>query len=148
MPGPTDARAEAEIAPELGAQLWALEAALLRGETRADRARMDALLHPAMVEVGRDGRVWSRAELLDEIVAPADAPQVVADQVRVVALGAASALVTYRSTHVGPDGDRHRVTWRTSIWVATEGGWRLRHHQGTPADDLGAAHDVEAAISG
>lgn len=46
-------------------QLEALERELLRPETRSDRARMRALLHPEFVEIGRSGRVWSADEVID-----------------------------------------------------------------------------------
>lgn len=113
-----------------------LEEAMLRGETRADRARMDALLHPDFVEVGRTGRIWSRAETLDEITSADAAPTIHADDVAVTALADGVALVTYRSAHVGADGARDRWSRRSSLWLRVEGTWRLRFHQGTPSDDF------------
>lgn len=109
---------------------------MLRGETRADRARMDALLHPDFVEIGRSGRVWSRAETLDEITVADAAPRIHADELAVTALADGVALVTYRSAHVLADGVHHRWTRRSSLWLRVEGTWRLRFHQGTPSDDL------------
>ena len=109
-------------APSDAEEVAALEQALLRDDVRADRERVAALLHPDFVEFGASGRVWTRGRMLAEI-APLSAPVifelVAADQVSPDAV-----LLTWRQD------DR---VLRSSLWLRTSDGWRLRFHQGTPA---------------
>jgi hypothetical protein len=117
-------------------QLRALEVELHQGATRANRARMNALLHADFTEVGRSGTVWTREATLDEFGSPgaaAAAPRIHADQFALQRLGEELALLTYRSAHVAANGAFERLTLRSSIWQRTAQGWQLRFHQGTPA---------------
>ena len=118
--------------------LRSLETALHRAEVRADRARMDALLHPDFVEFGRSGTVWTREATLDEFggaQAAAPAPTIHAQDFELRHLAEGLALLTYRSAHVEADGRRDRWSLRSSLWQRDDGGaWRLRFHQGTPTE--------------
>ena len=122
--------------------LVALEVELHRGATRADRARMEALLHPQFLEFGRSGTLWTREATLDEFAAPgaaAKAPAIHAHAFVLHPLADGLALLSYRSAHVAPDGTHHRRTLRSSVWQRNAAGhWQLRFHQGTPADEGGA----------
>jgi hypothetical protein len=122
---------------ELLDALRALEVELHQGATRADRARMDALLHPDFFEFGRSGTVWTRAATLDEFAAGGDAaPRIRADRFELQRLADDLALLTYRSAHVGADAAAHRFTLRASLWQrGGPVGWQLRFHQGTPTED-------------
>jgi uncharacterized protein YndB with AHSA1/START domain len=115
-------------------QLRGLETELHRVETRQHRGRMDRLLHPDFVEVGRSGRRYSRREILEESSAGGVLEPVHAQNFELEELGQGIALLTYRSAHVGPSGDLFRHTLRTSLWIETPGGWRMRFHQGTPSE--------------
>lgn len=119
-------------------ELQALEVALHRTEVRADRARMDALLHPDFVEFGRSGTVWTREATLDEFgdaQAASQGPTIHAQDFELRCLADGLALLTYRSAHVEPDGRRHRWSLRASLWQRDgRGSWRLRFHQGTPTE--------------
>ncbi len=106
----------------------AAELALLDPRIRSDRVAVDALLHPDFVEVGASGRLWTRSELLDAI---GEFPSSTGDPVRatdvtahVVAPGI--VLVRYVTT-------TDRRVHRSSLWLSTDDGWRVIHHQGTPA---------------
>ena len=121
-------------APEWLAQLTALEVELHRGVTRANLARMEALLHPDFIEIGRSGTVWTREATLDEFAAGAgNAPRIHADRFELSTLSMELALLNYRSAHVGADGSYERYTLRASLWQRTPKGWQLRFHQGTPS---------------
>lgn len=48
-------------------------------------------------------------------------------------LAEACALLTYRTAHVGEQGRLERHANRALIRQLTDGRWRLRFHQGTPA---------------
>ena len=120
--------------PELLDELTALEVELHRGAVRADRARMQALLHPAFFEFGRSGTVWTRDATLDEFAAGAQgAPRIHADGFALQRLADDLALLTYRSAHRGDSGELSRFTLRASLWQRVAGRWQLRFHQGTPA---------------
>lgn len=103
-----------------------LEQALLTDEIRADRRRVDALLHPDFAEIGASGRLWTRAAILDAI-APLDVIPVV-EPVEVRTIADDLVLLIWRSRR--PD----RIVLRSSWWQRTDGRWRMRFHQGTPAD--------------
>jgi hypothetical protein len=113
--------------------LRSLETELHLLETRQNRIRLEQLLHPDFVEFARAGRRYLRTEVLEEFSASAATMEAVhADNFELAELGDRLALLTYLSAHKGPDGELHRQTLRSSLWVATESGWRMRFHQGTP----------------
>jgi hypothetical protein len=111
------------------------ETMLHRAETRCDATRLSALLHPDFEEFGRSGRAYSRDEVLSEFSEDRDFPEIVSEDFRLTLLAQGVALLTYVSAHKGPSGDLHRRTLRSSVWTLGESGWKLRFHQGTPADE-------------
>jgi hypothetical protein len=120
----------------LAAELRALEVELHRGATRADRTRMDTLLHADFIEFGRSGVPWTRDATLAEFAGGGgSAPRIVADRFVLRRLSDELALLTYRSAHVDDEGRRERFTWRSSLWQRGPSGWQLRFHQGTPTED-------------
>jgi hypothetical protein len=113
--------------------LRALEVELHHPGTRSSRERLDALLHPDFNEIGRSGRPYDRATVLDFLAAQATHAPIESDAFALVLLAPQVALLTYRSAHRQPDGTRDLHTHRSSIWQEDAAGWRLRYHQGTPA---------------
>lgn len=113
-------------------QVEVLERELLRPETRADRGRMTALLHPDFVEIGRSGRVWSGRDVIDEFIDGPPVGRISAFDFTVVEVAEDAAMLTYRTAHIGPDGMFFRHAWRSSLWIRSARGWRIRFHQGTP----------------
>lgn len=101
----------------------ALERSLLSDEVRADPSAVAALLHADWCEIGRSGRLLTRADLLAEI-GPLAAP-VLLEVVSVDRVDARSILLVWRS--VGDTGS----ALRSSLWVR-DADWRQRFHQGTP----------------
>ena len=116
-------------------QLRALETELQRIETRRNTERLDQLLHPDFLELGRSGRRYGRREVLEEFAKGGEMPPVTTRDFECAEVGPGVVLLTYRSAHVGPAGELSRVTLRSSLWVETATGWRMRFHQGTPVDD-------------
>jgi hypothetical protein len=113
-------------------RLRELETELHRLETRQDRKRLEQLLHPDFVEFARSGRRYARNEVLAEFSAEGAVLEAVrAQDFELVELARGLALLTYSSAHEGPSGELHRRTLRSSLWVETETGWRIRFHQGT-----------------
>jgi hypothetical protein len=119
---------------DLFEQLKALETELHRLETRQNRNRLEALLHPDFVEFGRSGQRYTRSEVLAEFSAGAVLEAVHADNFELTELARGVALLTYSSAHEGPTGELYRSTLRSSLWVETDTGWRMRFHQGTAVD--------------
>lgn len=111
-----------------------LETQLHRSETRRNRSRMESLLHPDFVELARSGRRYSRNEVLEEFEGGRALEPVHAQDFELAALAPGIALLTYQSAHAGQTGDLSRHALRSSIWIETPGGWRIRFHQGTPAE--------------
>jgi len=110
-------------------RLRELEESLWRPETRFDREAMSRVFSPDFVEFGRSGRVYRFEDVLSdrpqEIPATLPLPDL---EIRLVHPDV--ALVTYDSDVAYPTG-RQRAR-RSSLWVRSNAGWRLRFHQGTP----------------
>jgi ribonuclease HI len=85
-----------------------------------------ALLHPDFREVGASGRVWDRESVAAALAAEPGGP-VETSAVAAVRVAAEVVLVTYVAAR-GPARSH-----RSSLWLADNGSWLLRHHQGTPA---------------
>ena len=113
-------------------ELSTLETELHKDETRRNHKRMETLLHLDFVEIGRSGRRYTRAEVLEEFGAGSVLPAINSRHFEVVVLAEGVALLTYLSAHMDASGNSHRHTLRSSIWVRTAGSWQVRFHQGTP----------------
>ena len=112
-----------------------LEVELHLEATRSDASRMNALLHPEFEEFGRSGHRFSREETLAEFSGgDVHLPKVVSRCFELSRLGQDMALLTYVSAHEDDSGHLHRFTLRSSLWVLTSVGWKVRFHQGTPTD--------------
>jgi hypothetical protein len=105
-----------------------LEEGLWR-ETRADPQWMDRVVHPDFGEVGRNGRTHDRREAIDATEYPYDIELPLQD-FAVDLIDEDVALVRYISNE--NLGGEVSPAHRTSVWVNTNEGWRLRFHQGTP----------------
>jgi hypothetical protein len=109
-------------------ELTQLEESLWRTETRFDRDHLERVLAPDFFEFGQSGRAHRRADVL---AGEAREINTTLRDLRVRPLATDVVLVTYISElH---DADRVVAANRSSIWTRTEGQWRLRFHQGTPA---------------
>jgi uncharacterized protein (DUF952 family) len=98
-------------------------------DNRFDREWMDRILHPDFSEVGMSGRTYTRDEFLGvpRVEFSADLPH---EDYRFDLIDEDVGLARYTS-HDTQDGvERHAQ--RSSVWVNTNEGWRLRFHQGTP----------------
>lgn len=125
---------------DLLGRLRGLEVELHRLDTRQNRERLDQLLHPDFVEFARNGHRYSRSEVLAEFSRPGAALEPVhVDRFELAEITRGTVLVTYSSAHETAAGRSYRHTLRSSLWVETETGWRLRFHQGTPIDEVPSA---------
>ncbi|MGA0565821.1 RNase H family protein [Rathayibacter sp. KR2-224] len=101
------------------------ERSLLTPRVRGDVAALGALLHPEFLEIGRSGRAWSRD---DVALSPTVDGGIFDEVITLDRLAADSILLVFRTR------DERGATLRSSLWVRDGGRWRLRFHQGTPAD--------------
>ncbi len=114
------------------ADLAALEESLWRPATRFDPVHLESVLADDFDEFGASGRLWTRDAALAMEAAPFGTELPLPD-LRVRPLGEGAALLTYRSVTRWPDGARRSAN-RSSVWTRVDGRWRLRFHQGTPAE--------------
>jgi len=112
-------------------ELVALEREFLSGPGRRNAERLVQLLHPDFVEFGRSGTVYSYADVLVQLSAE-EAPAIHAQDFQLRILSDTHALLTYRTAHIGEDGELERHTLRASLWQRDPEGWRVAFHQGTP----------------
>ncbi len=111
-------------------ELKELEESMWRTEKRFDRKYMESVLSPEFVEFGRSGRIYRRE---DTLAAPAQEinARLPLKDFKVHVVGDGVILVTYISII---DGTEVQIGNRSSIWVKTADGWKLRFHQGTPTN--------------
>lgn len=102
----------------------------MRLDTRFDTEWMDLMLHPEFAEVGMSGNVYTRRETIDASWPNELEAHLPLEDYRLELIDEDVALVRYVS-HDTTNGAERRAH-RTSIWVNTNEGWRLRFHQGTP----------------
>ena len=102
-----------------------LESALVDPDVRGSREKIEALLHPDFFELGSSGSVYDRQMIIDMMSEEVSAGVIMRDfETRKVAKD--FVLVTYRS--IGHSGEEAR---RSSLWIKTDGQWRIQFHQGT-----------------
>lgn len=108
-------------------ELRELEESLWRAETRFNRKYMEKLLSPDFFEFGRSGRIYKREETLSHPMQEIKAKLPLTNfQVHFVEQNV--FLVTYVSE---VKYDEILVGNRSSLWLRTSAGWKLRFHQGT-----------------
>ncbi|AYG04772.1 ribonuclease HI family protein [Gryllotalpicola protaetiae] len=124
QPALFDAAPEPERDEELVVKL---ERLLLTPEVRGDASRLAELLHPDFEEIGASGRLWDRDTTIQALLSAPDSGAEVSAVIGVSRPASDALLVIFETS--GPRG----LARRSSLWVRTASGWRLRFHQGTPA---------------
>ena len=119
--------------PDDVARLTALEESLWRPATRFDREHLERVLADDFDEFGRSGRHWTREASMAMDAAPFSTVLPLPG-LRVRAIGADGALLTYRSETTYPGSATALISRRSSVWQRIDGEWRLRFHQGTPVE--------------
>ncbi len=119
------------IEGECSAVILERERALLRAEVRSDRATLELMLAPDFIEIGSSGRVYSRREMIDALLAdPGISEPLTIENLSTRALSAGVVLMIYVA--IGQRTGR-RVN-RSTIWIRDSGDWRMAFHQGTVAE--------------
>jgi hypothetical protein len=118
------------------AAIQALETELHHPGARCDAARLQLLLHADFHEVGRSGRSYDRATVIQYLAEKESPARVLSSDFSLLHPAPGVALLTYRSAQRREDGGLENHTLRSSLWIRVAGQWQLRYHQGTPAAQL------------
>ncbi len=102
-----------------------LELSLLTAAVRRSRTQLEALLDPEFREVGASGRLWTREDIIADLVDGNGGDSMQAVQVEAHDVAQDVVLVTFLSD---PGG---RAAHRSSLWRLSGGHWRMLYHQGT-----------------
>lgn len=116
----------------MAAELVALERTLHAPAVRADLKRLESLLDDAFSEIGRFGRCYTRAQMLQHLPAEAAGVEIEAEGFAVALLAPDIAQVRYRSRYLDA-GRAGEWAERSSLWRRQGPAWRLLFHQATPA---------------
>ncbi len=118
-----------EVSNDSQKELEILEESLWKSETRFDRNYMNKILTPDFFEFGRSGKIYRREDTLGVLAQHIEAKFPLKDFV-VRPITDEVVQVTYVS-EVADQGQTDFGN-RSSIWMKTGEGWKLRFHQGTP----------------
>lgn len=102
------------------------ELRLLDPAVRSNAAELDGLLDGEFSEIGASGRIWTRADLIVELVSSEQIDERVVSGMS--ARHVAEEVIVVEYTTSTPT----RAVQRSSWWRRTDGGWRCYFHQGTP----------------
>jgi hypothetical protein len=109
-----------------------LETELFDPDTRRNRARLEALLHPQFFEIGRSGRVHTRHDVLTQLPKERESAGIHAHDFALQTLSEDVLLLTYRSAQASSSGALERHALRASVWKRSPNGWQIVFHQATP----------------
>ncbi len=112
-------------------ELLKLEQSLWISETRFDQEYMNNLLTPDFFEFGRSGKIYNREQILSPRPQPINAAFPLKN-FKVELITPEVAQVTYVSEVMY---DKLEIGNRSSIWLKTPTGWKLRFHQGTAVEN-------------
>jgi ribonuclease HI len=117
-----------EVTPERDDEdvIVRLEKSLLTPEVRGDASRLAELLHPDFEEIGATGRLWDRDTTIQALTDSPESGSEIAAVLEVARVAADALLLVFETSGV------HGLTRRSSLWLKTATGWRLRFQQGTP----------------
>ncbi|MCZ4066611.1 DUF4440 domain-containing protein [Microbacterium sp. H37-C3] len=113
------------VADDLAGRICDAERDLLTSAVRQDARRLRELIHPDFTEIGRSGRLWTRSDLLVELLEEATRDTPHTDEWVIQRLDVDTVLVTYRLI-AGTRISRH-----SSVWATSGDALALRFHQGT-----------------
>jgi hypothetical protein len=109
-----------------------LETELFDPDTRRNRARLEALLHPQFFEIGRSGHVHTRADVVAQLSKERVPAGVHAHDFALQTLSEDVLLLTYQSAQVSSTSAPERHALRASVWKRSPNGWQIVFHQATP----------------
>lgn len=111
-------------------QLKRLEESLWVAKTRFDKEYMDKILAVDFFEFGRSGKVYGRQQIID---VPAQKIDATLKNFKIHQINEEVFLITYVSDYIY--NGKIEIASRSSLWIKTPEGWKLRFHQGTPVKE-------------
>ena len=103
------------------------ELALLDPAVRTDPLALERWLDPEFTEIGQSGRLWTRDEILDDLITTDQSDYAEAELTEPLVRELAPHC--YLLTYVVQIGDRR--SRRSSIWRFRDGQWQMIFNQGT-----------------
>jgi hypothetical protein len=128
---------EPQHEPIMTTRLRQLEYCHIAVSPETFRARLEELIHPNFMEIGSQGQVYTREQLIELLsVQPesAEAPRNcrAIDDFTARLITATVAVATYTLSIPSPDFRSRTYSRRSSLWVLDADRWRLMFHQSTP----------------
>ena len=114
----------------LADQMHELELKLLDPKVRASKAAVGSLLAQGFVEFASSGEIYDRQQVMEALEMETPAERTLTD-FRVLSLGPAAVLITYRCDGAMANGGAAVTSIRSSVWRLEDGEWRMAFHQGT-----------------
>ena len=111
-------------------KLVKLEESLWIPETRFDQKYMDDLLTPDFFEFGRSGKIYNREQILSPRPQPINTTFPLKN-LKIELITPEIVQITYVSEVMYEELE---IGNRSSIWIKTLTGWKLRFHQGTAVE--------------
>ena len=124
------------MSPDLLTVVCGLECELHDSATRANRRRLNELIHEDFREIGRSGRTYTKPQVLELLLAESHALAIHAENFHLQMLSSTVALLTDTSSQATTAGTIERKTHRASIWILGSVSWQMVFHQGTPEEPL------------
>ena len=119
-----------ELTVENLTELKQLEERLWIAEFRFDRAWMETILAEDFFEFGRSGRIYSRSECLDIDRGQTIDAVIPLFEFKARYIASDTVQITYKSIVTYENAVEYGN--RSSLWLKTSSGWKLKFHQGTP----------------
>jgi len=107
------------------------EESLLLRHTRADREKLQHLLHEDFEEFGSSGNVVTKTDAIEWLLREEDNIQWALSDFQLRVLSSEIVLATYRVLKTDVKSHTSKQSLRSSLWVRTGDHWALRFHQGT-----------------
>jgi len=109
-------------------KLHELEESLWKSETRFNEEYMRTIMAKDFFEFGRSGKIYSIDELLSASYQEIGAKLPLKD-FAIHEIDEKVVLITYISE---VQHDEIEIGNRSSLWIKSDSGWKLKFHQGTP----------------
>ena len=115
----------------LSDELLALEKKLLDPELRRTPEKLAPLLADDLIEFGSSGHAYDKRRILF-LLRKQVPSKLEIEEFRVLEIGPAAVLVTYRAVSESARRETARQSLRSSVWMQRNGSWQMIFHQATP----------------
>jgi hypothetical protein len=121
---------ETELNMKLRAHIQGLEERLLQQAVRLDGSLLETLLADDFVEFGASGKVWNKAQVIDDLKTETFVTRTLSDfDVRLLADNV--VLATYLCSSGSSSEGADSISLRSSIWRKHLDDWHMVFHHGT-----------------